>query len=1343
MRYRWLLAALLLPLWSAAETLKFEAGTVTPGELSYAYWGIAELPEPVTIRPGMELVYEQRLSEDSIARTGGVDLTGGSVNNLRDTAGLVDGEGKTVRGGKLPAAWHERRFKLDPAAGKTFQRVDYFSSEIPAAAAGRYRAEIRALRLERPGEAPLPIAVTAERSPDKLLNMRDYTVRPRPPLPVGEVVFRSEAPRGDIQDFVMTALTPPGWSFDLPARSFLTYEVRLEPDSVNPHAAVNLMFDGYDLRSRLGDAFATDLGSARGKWVSRRIDLSPVGGARIREVLLLAGFHQMTAGPMGARFRKLRIVDPQGRELLDLTPKTGQLAYPLQHSARYAEKVRLEQRDLLGGRFRPERYLTDSRTPLKGTIYLHNFDPDRPQTATYALRFGDRTLAEGSVELPPGTTRELPVAATFAPAPGHYRPVLTLNGAAMPQFAVSVLTPEELARRPRAWAPNGAALGAVPMAGNGGGGIWNLPALREQGANYYQFRVEWSRVEPQPGVYDVSFVKDYLEMAEACGIAVQIDFYSGYLACTVPAWYRQYEMVTNLGRRHGGAFSPVAYWSPGHAAGLRAMNALYREALKSPAVISFNAWMGGNMDTFYGLKGGGARRELMDYSPYAQSAFVRYLREVRNWSLAEVNARYGLQLGAWSELTLPNPGAAPDLRPIWNDFLDFRHWSVGEMQRLASEAVRQLAPTAKTEYLYGGGLDTLRNGNDFNQAVVNCRKFPAAIHHTASPDPVNQMFLGAAKRQFGVPFSIETAGTPASVPDHQYAMYELLREGADGYTWIQSPGLLYRPSAAYGMGEYRQALERLAPAVPVRPQLAAIYSYGQQKVDFFGDLEEVRKAKQQAAAVLRHLEAAGYEVDLYTDETRGVVWAKYPVVIELGGAALSEALESELTTYVKNGGKLMLTGGSGLYTPGRPERRRGLLTALGVPELPTGQELLRQPCGRGEVWCWRTFPDLNAGIGAKTQRFQSRRNRSVYPNALDAALRDWGGVTPPVQTGMDDVYTALRRNGERWFLVIFNASPQRRVIPYRFALPAGNYFRYELVGRRPLPTATEGAGTVELPPYELAVEEWSVRPIEVPVYDAPPRHREEPPPEGTWFGRALAERITPVPELVVRPGLSYSCCRLQGGETLVPPLPGTGDYVLTAAAEGEAPELTITVDGKAETLRRSSSGVYRSGGLKLGRASQLKFPATDLRWVEFQPRLEPIPRIVVSPARSCTDGNYAGPEFRAPLPDFDEIRGVELTSATGAFDLGPTTAVRHPVAEVSWSVDAPEARESALALGCDYGLRLAVNGEEVFDSTRISRGAPFPREFLIPVKLKPGRNTFVGRVSAGSDGWKLWLEQLR
>lgn len=906
-----------------SASLEFSGTVITPNAAdrrTWGYWGIAGLAQPMTIEPGSELVYQVFVVPGSLSSQGGVDLTGGTVNNLRDNSRIVDQKKRSVRnpGASPVGEWFERRFKLDPVAGKTFQYVDFFSSELEKAPAGEYKIRIRDIRIERPGREPLPLQPGGSPVKDRFSNLTAAaaaaSAAAEAVLKEGALRLTSRSTVSGVHDFVVVAISSPGRGFTLPDKAFLSYEVKLRPDSVNPFAGINLMLDGQDLRYRYSreNEIITDVSAFRGRWGERRIDLARMANRRIYEVYAVAGFHQMRPGNIGAEFRNIRIVDANGRTLCDLTPgKDSLLYYPLLHHTKFVKDVKLEIPGAAGARFRPSRYLASTETELTGTLYLHNFDPAAAREFDYSLKIGNRIPACGKLRLNPGETRELPVKIGRLAA-GDYKPEIQVNGRTIREFAVSIRTQADLKKRRRAWEKSGTALGIVPMTAAGAGGIWNIPAMRELGGNYYQCRIDWAMLETSPGKYDCSWFLPYLEMARDCGVDVQLDFYSGYPAYSVPAAYRKYEMVLNDGSRHGGTGTPIAYWNPGFDAGLRAMEQFYNAGLKHPAVVAFNAWTGGSMDSYYGLLSGRERRNIMDYSPWAVETFRTFVREELKYSLEEANRRYGLRLKSFDELVPPQPIRGKlDLRPIWNDFMRYRSWSVSRMQDRSSSVIRRIAPAAAIEYLYGGGLPAARQGNDYNQGLRNAMKHNGSIHHTAAPGAVDLMYLGALHRNFGVPFSIETAGTPASMPEHQWAMYELLRESASGFTWISSPGLTYRPPAGYAMGEYRQAFDRLQTARPLAPAIALIAGTAQQKIDIFNENPEVRGALQNLRKIATHLEAAGYETDVFTDETPNVDFSRYALVIDPGSAALTRECADALANYVRSGGKLLALKSSG------------------------------------------------------------------------------------------------------------------------------------------------------------------------------------------------------------------------------------------------------------------------------------------------------------------------------------------------------------------------------------------------------------------------------------------------
>ena len=423
-----------------------------------------------------------------------------------------------------------------------------------------------------------------------------------------------------------------------------------------------------------------------------------------------------------------------------------------------------------------------------------------------------------------------------------------------------------------------------------------------------------------------------------------------------------------------------------------------------------------------------------------------------------------------------------------------------------------------------------------------------------------------------------------------------------------------------------------------------------------------------------------------------------------------------------------------------PEERFRLLNALKNP-------------GKGSVRVLEKLPSLQKSGRKHFRRLVSRFHDGVYPSELDVLITDFTGISPRIQTGEDNIYLALRRDGERYFVILFNNSDRLRKFNYRAEIPAGRWFVYDLTRR----TGREesgftGEGMAQLMPYEIIVEEWSPRPVEMPVYDAPlPRRRYAVLAESV-SGYRLAEQFTPKAGTEEHPDFSALPVTIAPGAKFTPAIPGPGSYELRVALlDCDAPGLAVQADGNRYELleqnRRGNFAIYSTGGMpiKLTSGSTVQFLNSvpmKIVYCEITPDFIPLPKITVAPARP-NPGSYDGPAFRAPMPEFSEVSGRTLRGENGLFNLA-TPQANSGVTEIAWAVDSPNEQDSLLAVSADYGLRLTLNGKEIFDSTtRYSRQAPFPREFLLPVRLKKGINRFVGRVASGSDGWRFWCEMMQ
>lgn len=1240
-----------------------------------------------------------------------------------------------------------------------------------------------------------------------------------------EIVFRSRVERVEVPPDAFVLLTPQDFSVPVPPGAFLEYDILLGDGNVSFGGGLCVVTakgsvikeptlkDAQGIDTHFARGAAALEGAAKGRWYHRRIPLDTISGSPATQVFAAASAGSATRpGGNEVRYRNIRMLDRDGREIWRFAPATGAMAYPLVVSTSYVKDVRMEASFVAGG-FEPESYLLTTNQPLAGVIRLKNFDPVQPADLTYELRVRDREKGAdvvppvtGAASLGPGAETTVPV--SLPPlARGDYRCELSISAnqtaGILKTAAITSLTPEEKAARKQPFTPGSFGLGTVSAAG--ATPLQTLPFLREAGANYFQLRIDWSQLEPVKGQYDTSAILPYLEMARRCGLWLQIDLYSGYPAYTVPRWYWEEKMVSNTGRSNLPNNCSVAYWTEARPAGLRALGALLARYAREPEVVAWNAWLGGNMDGFYMIRGTPQESGLQDYSPSSEAKFREYLQARLGLSEEAAAARYGKP---WKEIRQPVPRLdGVNLTPLWRDFSDYRLWSVGEVEAEAARLIRGQAPKAEPEYLYGGSLSSLgRNGNDFDAGVRNALQHGGSMHHTASPGAENQLYLGTAKRKFGVPFSIETAGTPASPADHQHAMFELLSQDADAYTYIQSLvwGIMPVPRPDYGFGELRPALERLDGALPAGRSVAVVFPYSDLIADPF---QSVLPGPKRAELFLRRMETVGYDVDVYTDRSQGVRWSDYPVVILAFSSVLPEAAVEKITRYVEVGGKVILLSSTGRNTPGQEADTWTLLKRLGLdasgtarstvigrpkavfegtmkgleieltdwhplPELPQGATVwavnrsgkpavASWPVKRGEVMIWGGLPDWQTPVTASPVAYgrsgSSATAATVFPSPFDEVLRRFAAVEPPVRTATPDVLTALRQKDGDYFLILFNNSPRQTSVALDLPLPGGKYHWMNLGWPFVSGTAEAGEGgikhTISLEPLQVAAIQFSLQPITAPGLDSPERTRLIPPPESAFSGEALRAMFRS-PEGEAPAGLeARGGVRAGNGSILDVRFPAPGKYRLLLKTPPGLEHVGIeTLAGTTLAGQRSdtASGAIFDFAICAAASTESFRLASDLtvQWVSVEPVWDAVPEVLISSV-IANPGPFPGQAFVAEdektkelvksrtLPGGPEWRKVSA-AADGQINLSSATGSPQGLVLAAWEVDSPEAKDVLLSLGADYGLKLWLNGEEVFDSTKTRReGPPRVNEFTLPLRLQAGKNIFVVKAASGSQGWSI------
>ncbi|MGD0091309.1 MAG: hypothetical protein ABSE73_15435, partial [Planctomycetota bacterium] len=121
------------------NALRLEADCVAPG---YAFCYVCIAKGAWEIPKGASLEYDVLIPYDSVSSNAGVDLTGGTLGNIRDAnVGTHPGNANEPRG-----AWKHHRYSLDSLAGKTFEEV-VIATDGGSWPKGRYKGWFKNIRL--------------------------------------------------------------------------------------------------------------------------------------------------------------------------------------------------------------------------------------------------------------------------------------------------------------------------------------------------------------------------------------------------------------------------------------------------------------------------------------------------------------------------------------------------------------------------------------------------------------------------------------------------------------------------------------------------------------------------------------------------------------------------------------------------------------------------------------------------------------------------------------------------------------------------------------------------------------------------------------------------------------------------------------------------------------------------------------------------------------------------------------------------------------------------------------------------------------------------------------------
>lgn len=366
-------------------------------------------------------------------------------------------------------------------------------------------------------------------------------------------------------------------------------------------------------------------------------------------------------------------------------------------------------------------------------------------------------------------------------------------------------------------------------------------------------------------------------------------------------------MITHEGvsvKDTGGEFSMLSFW--GSATRQFARNCILDRIGKYKGVKQVIGW---TLPSFQGDANyqGGTKEDIVDYSSWSQANYRRWLRVEKRYDLDGLNAKYGTAFKSWDEVTQPQPRKrVVDLRPAWKEFQEFRRWTVKEWYRELICLARKEDPSRNVFRLYvAGGIrpDIVCIYEDYFSLLDELGVY-GYVENTCG-DNASAMMVKHCSLFYKHGLSSCEPG------DFYKTMYQAIRFGYDMafLKWIPPYiGQSRSPLNFDKIGKYRPAFSGCTGGMPVlsEKRVGLLYSYHTA----FSSL----LIRDQGADMLNFAFEQEYPFVYLSDLMPLDDLMSHDCIVAANALILPEGVVSRLESHVREGGRLVLLGGSGFFS---------------------------------------------------------------------------------------------------------------------------------------------------------------------------------------------------------------------------------------------------------------------------------------------------------------------------------------------------------------------------------------------------------------------------------------------
>ncbi len=455
--------------------------------------------------------------------------------------------------------------------------------------------------------------------------------------------------------------------------------------------------------------------------------------------------------------------------------------------------------------------------------------------------------------------------------------------------------------------------------------------LKAAGGTVAHIILWWSYLEPDPWKYDFSSLEYALENCRRTGLKAMVSVWMGDHG--VPKFCRHENMLDQDGKpflgdrgsNSGTGWHPSIWGTDSRAHFGALIRELCGRYVDDRDVVAWG-FMYQHVEVVIHDRVG-KKPHLYDYSPWAQDAYRRYLRDERGYSLESLNARYGSSSKSWDEVVQPAPTPGIDVSARWSDFQDFRVRSARESFSFVFENVRKIDPAGKKALF------------TFNPcfSLDLCAKYNAIPDLTSSEGTLHFDSILAKRLYFDGPMIVEPCAIPPDVYEIGAGFFNALSAPTQGYLWIGTAGRGFPASspASKLFSKLRQTWSELAASKRADADMAVLVSedtvHAEDKV--FNLSKRYCETGSNYDHLTRRLVFNQYNYDPVQDgllASSGFRFKRqYKLILDTESKVMRRGEIASLLEQLSNGAVLVLQPESGRYCRENPAPEESLAFKLG------------------------------------------------------------------------------------------------------------------------------------------------------------------------------------------------------------------------------------------------------------------------------------------------------------------------------------------------------------------------------------------------------------------------------